>query len=70
MLLLENMQQYIVTRNKEVINSTQNRISLLKICHVLLYRSSSFLLDIYWIFISSFFWIFTFYIIFDSLFLN
>ena len=50
MLLLENMQQYIVTRNKGAINSTQNRISLLKVCHVQLYWSSSILQDIYFLY--------------------
>ena len=50
MFLLENMQQYIVTRNKGAINSKQNRISLLKVCHVQLYWSSSILQDIYFLY--------------------
>ena len=36
-------------RNEEAINSTRNRISSLKVFHVLLYRRSSILQDIYFL---------------------
>ena len=37
-------------RNEEVLNSTRNRISTLNVFHVLLYRRSSNLQDIYFLY--------------------
>ena len=42
----------IRSRNKEAINSTRNRVYSLKVCHLLLYRRSSILQDVYSLIVS------------------